>query len=197
MVDKLVLASLSPFRAQLLKNAGIVARVEGARLDERAVEQQNSGLSAVKLAQKLAMEKARDVSRRFPRALVIGCDQVLELDGKVLHKVAGMDEAHKRLQMLSGRTHYLHSAIALVQGEQHVWDDVATAAMTVRSLNSGFISRHLARAGVKVLASVGVYQLEGEGVQLFEKIDGDYFTIIGLPLLPLLAQLRIMGVIDG
>ncbi|EFN87612.1 Maf-like protein BQ00020 [Harpegnathos saltator] len=197
MVDEIVLASLSPFRAQLLKNAGLAVRVEGARFDERAVDRQNSGLSAIKLAQKLALEKARDVSQRFPRALVIGCDQVLELDGKVLHKITGMDEAHRRLQALSGKTHYLHSAIALTQGGRPVWDDAATAAMTVRPLDSGFISRHLARAGEKVLASVGAYQLEGEGVQLFEKINGDYFTIIGLPLLPLLAQLRAMGVIDG
>lgn len=197
MVDELVLASLSPFRAQLLKNAGLSVRVEGARLDERAVEQQNSSLSAIELAQKLAMEKAHDVSQRFPQALVIGCDQVLEFDGRVLHKVANMNEAYQRLQALSGKTHYLHSAIALIQDGRPVWNDVATAAMMVRRLDRGFINRHLARAGEKVLASVGAYQLEGEGVQLFEKIDGDYFTIIGLPLLPLLAQLRAMGAIDA
>jgi len=197
MVDELVLASLSPFRAQLLKNAGLVVRIEGAHIDERAIEQQNSSLSATELAQKLSIEKALCVSKHFPQALVIGCDQVLELDGRILHKTRNMDEAYKRLQAFSGKIHYLHSAIALIQGGQVVWHEVATAAMTVRLLGNAFIERYLAHAEKEVLASVGAYQLEGEGVQLFEKIDGDYFTIIGLPLLPLLAQLRMMGVIDG
>lgn len=195
--DTLILASLSPFRAQLLKHAGIAFAVEGANIDERALEEEMCLKSPKELGQKLAEAKALDVSKRHRGALVIGCDQTLDLDGMVLHKVQDMEEARQRLLMLSGKTHYLHSGIALAKNGKIVWSDAMSAAMTMRVLAPDFIGRHLVRVEQKVLSSVGAYQIEGEGIQLFQKIEGDNFTIIGLPLLPLLEKLRNLGVIDG
>lgn len=197
MTDELILASSSPFRARLIKNAGLSVKVEGAKIDERRVEKKLSSLPPEKIAQKLAEEKAREVSLRFRQALVIGCDQILELEGRILHKPADMEDAYRRLLELSGKTHHLHSGIALFKNGHLVWSQVATAKMTARSLDPLFVGNHLARVGTGILASVGAYRIEGEGIQLFEKIEGDYFTIIGLPLLPLLAELRKLGVIDG
>ncbi len=129
--------------------------------------------------------------------MVIGCDQVLDLRGQVFHKVRNSEEARKRLRDLSGKTHSLHSAVALFQNGQEIWTEAFSAHMSVRPLSSEFIERYLARVGTDVFNSVGVYQIEGEGIHLFDKIDGDFFTIIGLPLLPLLIKLRHLGVIDG
>lgn len=195
--DSLILASLSPFRAELLKNAGLHFRVEGANIDERLVETNLGSMTPVDTASALAAAKACDVSSRFSGALVIGCDQTLDLEGTVLHKAANMEEARQRLLALSGKTHYLHSGIALAKNGTTIWSDVSTAAMTMRVLAPDFVGRHLARVGQKVLGSVGAYQIEGEGIQLFDRIEGDNFTIIGLPLLVLLKKLRAMGVIDG
>lgn len=197
MVDQLILASQSPFRMTLLKNAGLSFKTEKAAIDERIVEKESGIESISLLARHLAEAKALDVSRRFPTALVIGCDQTLEFEGKVLHKVATMEEAHRRLLLLSGKSHYLHSGIALAKNGEIIWNTVSTAILTMRPFSSAFVGRHLARVGSGVLQSVGAYQIEGEGVQLFETIEGDYFTIIGLPLLPLLNRLRTMEVIDG
>jgi len=197
MADELILASLSPFRAQLLANAGLAFSVAGARLNEREIETQCPALSPKQLAQKLAQEKSMDVSRRFPHALVIGCDQTLELEGKALHKPADMQDASRRLLALSGKTHALHSAVSLCKHGKLIWSDCVSAHMTVRHLDPQFVGHHLARVGDSVLASVGAYQLEGEGIQLFDRIEGDWFTIIGLPMLPLLAEFRKLGVIDG
>lgn len=197
MVDQLILASQSPFRATLLKNAGLSFRTEKANIDERAVEKTSNVTAVSALASYLAEAKALDVSRRFSTALVIGCDQTLEFEGKVLHKVTTLEEAHRRLLQLSGKNHYLHSAITLVKEGKTIWSDVSTATLTMRSFSSAFVGRHLARVGPAILQSVGAYQIEGEGIQLFDQIEGDYFTIIGLPLLPLLKKLRSMEVIDG
>jgi len=197
MTDELILASSSPFRARLIKNAGLSVKVEGAKIDERCVEKKLGNLSPEKIAQKLAEEKARDVSSRFHQALVIGCDQILELEGRILHKPADMEDAYRRLLELSGKTHQLHSGVALFKNGHPVWSHVATAKMTARSLDPLFVGNHLARVGTDILGSVGAYRIEGEGIQLFEKIEGDYFTILGLPLLPLLAEFRKLGVIDG
>jgi len=197
MSDELILASLSPFRVQLIKNAGLVVKAEGARIDEREIERKSGTLSPEKLAVRLAQEKSREVSSRFPHALVIGCDQTLELEGRILHKPVDMEDAYRRLLELSGKVHYLHSGIALFKKGDQIWSHIATANMTVRLLDPQFVGYHLARVGTDILASVGAYQIEGEGIQLFEKIEGDYFTIVGLPLLALLAEFRKLGVIDG
>lgn len=198
-MTQLILASQSPFRRMLMENAGLVFETQAAQIDERAVE---AALAATNptpqgIAETLAIEKARDVAARNPGALVIGSDQTLSLDGHVFHKPADMVEAKSHLMSMSGRSHSLNSGIALVRGGETLWSDVSIAHLTMRPLSEAFIDRHLARVGDCVLASVGAYQLEGEGVQLFERIDGDYFTILGLPLLPLLAKLRDLGAIDA
>src|SRR5690606_6806777 len=154
---------------------------------------QDAGLVASVLAQ----AKADDVSRRMAAALVIGADQTLELDGRMLHKPSSMEEARRNLLALRGRTHRLHSAGCLAQNGQVGGDHVAVASMTRRAFDPGFVGRYLARIGERALCSVGAYQIEAEGIQLFERIDGDFHTIIGLPLLPLLAELRRRGAIDG
>ena len=199
MSETIILASGSPYRRILMENAGIVFTVERPQVDERAIEQATagSGMTPGELAQILAEAKAQDVSSRRAGALVIGSDQTLSLDGEVLHKPVDMEEARRRLLQLSGRTHLLNSAVTVARAGEPVWGHVETAAMTMRPLDPGFVGRHLARVGEKALTSVGGYQVEGEGIQLFERIEGDHFTIVGLPLLPLLGALRDLGAIDG
>ncbi len=199
MPADLVLASASPFRRQLLENAGISFRAVPAEIDERAVEAPlaRAGGSPEDIALVLAEAKAMEVSGRYPGALVIGSDQTLSLGDEVLHKVDTMEEARKRLLLLSGKTHHLNAAIALARDGETVWRHVSVASLTMRSLDPGFVGRHLSQAGDTVLSSVGAYQIEGVGIQLFETIEGDTFTIMGLPLLPLLRQLREMEEIDG
>jgi septum formation protein len=146
----------------------------------------------------LATAKATDVSERSGgEATVIGSDQTLSLGDEILHKPADMEAARRHLLKLSGKTHQLNSAVAIVRSGDTVWSHVAVARLTMRELSPAFIGRYLARVGDKALASVGAYQVEGPGIQLFDKIEGDYFTIVGLPLLPLLGELRKLGVIDG
>ena len=195
----LILASQSPFRRMLMENAGLAFRAEAAVIDERAAEAALAALNPTpaEIAEALAVEKARDVAGRNPGALVIGSDQTLSLEGRVFHKPADMAEAKAHLAAMSGRTHSLNCGVALLRDGDILWRHVSIARLTMRPLSEAFIERHLERVGTRVLASVGAYQLEGEGVQLFERIDGDYFTILGLPLLPLLAKLRDLGAIDA
>ncbi|MFT2213519.1 Maf-like protein [Rhizobium giardinii] len=199
MAGSLVLASASPFRRMLLENAGIRFQAKAAEIDERAienqVEQQHSSPEEVALI--LAEAKARHVGGVFPEDIIIGSDQTMSLGQRVYHKPRDMKEAREHLLSLSGQTHQLNSAIVLTQGGDILWKHLSAARMTVRTLSADFIERHLERVGAKALSSVGAYQLEGEGIQLFEKIEGDYFTILGLPMLPLLAKLRELGVIDA
>jgi septum formation protein len=199
MTPPLILASQSPFRRMLMENAGLAFSAEAAAIDERAVEAALSERNPTpqEVAETLAVEKARDVAGRNPGTLVIGSDQTLSLEGRVFHKPADMAEAKSHLLSMSGRTHELNCGVALVRDGETLWNHVSIARLTMRPLSEDFVDRHLARVGMRVLASVGAYQLEGEGVQLFERIDGDYFTILGLPLLPLLAKLRNLGAIDA
>lgn len=199
MTQPIILASSSPFRLAMLRNAGIETEANPSRIDERAVEAAvgDADLSPDDLALILAEAKAVEVSERFRDALVIGSDQVLSLDDEVLHKAKDMEEARRRLLAMSGRVHHLNSAVVVARDGQALWRHVSIARMTMRRLEPGFIGRYLSRAGDQVLRSVGVYQIEGEGIQLFDAIDGDHFTIVGLPLLPLLAELRRLGAIDG
>jgi len=199
MTAPLILASQSPFRRMLMENAGLTFQTQAADLDERAAEAALAAHNPTPqaIAEALAIEKARDVARRNPGSLVIGSDQTLSLEGLVFHKPADMAEAKSHLMAMSGKTHSLNCGIALVRDGQTLWSHVSIANLTMRPLSESFVERHLDRVGARVLASVGAYQLEGEGVQLFERIDGDYFTILGLPLLPLLAKLRDLGAIDA
>jgi septum formation protein len=193
----LVLASQSAARISLLKGAGLPFTAEAARVDERAAEAPllAQGVSPRDLAMALAEAKALDVAGRHPEALVIGGDQTLELDGTRFTKPESVAAARRQLAQLSGRTHRLHSAVVVAQGDVIAWRHVDSATMTMRALDLRAIDAYLAVAGDKVMGSVGAYQLEGPGVRLFDKIDGDFFTILGMPLLPLLAYLRQAGVI--
>lgn len=199
MQPDIILASASPFRRQLLENAGISFRSVPADIDERAVEAPlaAAGGSPEDIALVLAEAKAVEVSARNPGCLVIGSDQTLSLGDDVLHKVATMEEARRRLLLLSGRTHHLNAAVVLARNGEAVWRHVSVASLTMRDLDPAYIGRHLSMAGDSVLSSVGAYQIEGVGIQLFESIEGDTFTIMGLPMLPLLNQLREMEAIDG
>lgn len=199
MTSTLILASSSPFRRTLLENAGLAFEAHAAEIDERAIEAplEKNGASPDEVALVLARAKASEVSSRFPGALVIGSDQTMSLGDIVFHKPKDMADAANHLTILSGKTHRLNSAIALCRNGELLWEHVAHASLTMRPLSANFIGQHLQRVGNKAMSSVGAYQLEGEGIQLFEKIDGDYFTIIGLPLLPLLAKLRELGAING
>jgi septum formation protein len=199
MTEKIILASSSPFRKALLVNAGVAVDAVPASVDERALEAplQGSGISPEDVALVLAEAKAVDVSEKKPGALVLGCDQTLSLGDEVFHKPTDMEGARRHLLALSGKTHQLNSAAVLVRDGVVLWRHVGIANLTMRRLDPAFIGRHLAHVGDKALASVGAYQIEGEGIQLFEKIDGDYFTIVGLPLLAVLAELRKLGAIDG
>lgn len=199
MSRTLVLASSSPFRRQLMENAGLVFEAAAADIDERAIEAplEAAGAEPYEVALHLARAKAINVAGRFPHALVIGSDQTMSLGSRVYHKPANMVAAREHLLSLSGKTHRLNSAVAFVRGDTVLWEHVAHADMTVRPLTEAFVDRHLERVGKRALTSVGAYQLEGEGIQLFERIVGDHFTIIGLPLLAMLAQLRELGEIDG
>ena len=186
----LILASQSRARQALLTNAGISFEAVTAEIDERAV-QQASGLSAPgEIASLLAREKALSVSARQPGKFVIGADQTLALGERLFSKPAGRAQAAGQLRALAGQRHELHSAVAVARDGKILFEAVAIAGMTMRRLGEAEIDAYLDAAGGAVTSSVGAYQLEGLGVHLFERIDGDHFTILGLPLLPLLAFLR-------
>ncbi|KQV72964.1 Maf-like protein [Rhizobium sp. Root1220] len=199
MTPKLLLASSSPFRRMLMENAGLVFDSEPAVIDERAIEAplERDGATPDAVALVLAKAKAKEVSDRFAGHLVIGSDQTMSLADRTFHKPRDMADAGNHLRALSDKTHRLNSAVALARDGDIVWEHVSHAELTMRPLSDDFIHRHLNRVGAKALASVGAYQLEGEGLQLFSRIDGDYFTILGLPMLPLLQKLRELGAIDG
>jgi septum formation protein len=196
----LILASGSNARAGMLEAAGLAFIVEPPGLDESAMRQAISGensLGAQDVAEVLARAKAEAVSDLAPGAFVIGADQVLALGDRILAKPETMEIARTQLLELSGKTHRLHTAVALASNGEVCFTHTDDATLTMRKLTPEYIGRYLAAAGEEVLSSVGCYQIEGAGIELFEKIDGDYFSILGLPLLPLLDALRRKGVIDG
>ena len=196
----LILASSSKVRARLLEAAGLAFIVEPPGLDEHAMRQALGGTSALSpqdVAEVLARAKAEAVSDLARDAFVIGADQVLALGDRILSKPESMEVARGELLDLSGKSHTLHSAVALARNGATLWAHSETSTLTMRAISPQFIGRYLASAGEEVLSSVGAYQLEGLGIQLFEKIDGDYFSILGLPLLPLLDALRREGAIES
>ncbi len=197
-MPEIILASKSVHRQELLKNAGVKFIAQSADIDEREVETPliEAGLSGEDIAEVLAIAKATEISKNNVDSYVIGCDQTLSFEGELLHKVKDIQEAQRRLLQLSGKKHQLNAAVALVRNSEVLWSHVEVATITFRKLDPGFIGRHLSGAGEKVLSSVGAYQIEGLGVQLFEKVEGDYFSIIGLPVLPLLAELRKLGLVE-
>ena len=186
----LILASQSRARQMLLANAGFSFDAVPADIDERSV-QKNSGLSEPgEIAGLLAREKACFVSSKNPGRYVVGADQTLALGARLFSKPVGRAQAADQLRLLAGETHELHSAIAVACDGKVVFANVSVARMTMRRLSDSEIEAYLDQAGQAVTTSVGAYQLEGLGVHLFERIEGDHFTILGLPLLPLLAFLR-------
>jgi septum formation protein len=191
----LVLASQSHARQALLAGAGIGFEAVPAEIDERAV-QRASGLSAAsEIASLLAREKAISVSTRLPERFVVGADQTLALEKRLFSKPTGRAEAAEQLRTLAGRTHQLHSAVAVARDGKILFEAVTSARMTMRPLGEADIEAYLDEAGEAVTSSVGAYQLERLGVHLFERIEGDHFTILGLPLLQLLAFFRGAGLL--
>jgi septum formation protein len=190
----LVLASRSTARRAVLEAAGVPVEVRPADIDERAAA---ASLRAEprEVAAGLAREKARAIARIVPGRLVVGADQTLALGARLFAKPANASAARDQLTALSGQTHELHSALAAVRDGEVLFEYAGTARLTMRRLSAQFIARYLEAVGEAATASVGAYQLEGLGVQLFERVEGDYFTILGLPLLPLLGFLRREGLL--
>ena len=194
--EPLVLASKSSVRRALLEAAGIPLTIEPAAIAERAIESSKAAsASAANVALLLAREKALDVAGKKSKSTVLGADQTLALGARRFSKPANALAAREQLKALSGKTHELHAAVAVAQGGEIVFETVATARLTVRPLSESFLDAYLAAAGERVSSSVGAYQLERLGVHLFERVEGDHFTILGLPLLPLLAYFRSAGLV--
>jgi septum formation protein len=189
----LVLASRSASRRAMLAAAGLPIEVSVPDLDERAVEAATGPLEPAKVARLLAREKAKAIAREKPGRLVIGADQTLALGLRRFDKPRDVEAARAQLADLAGNTHELHSAVAVVRDDQVLLDAVDTASLTMRPLSATFLDAYLAAAGPAVLESVGAYQLEKLGIHLFARIEGDHFTILGLPLLPLVVFLRKAG----
>lgn len=190
----LVLASGSRIRRHLLQSAGISFTVAPADLDEGAIRwnlsAQNPKAWPDEVALVLATAKAKHIAHDHEQAFVIGCDQVLVFEDEIFEKSKTLDRARETLLKLRGKTHRLYSAVALVEAGSVMWSVVTHADLTMRNFSDAFVDDYLARLGEGALESLGGYQLEGHGIQLFEKIEGDYFTVLGLPLLPLINALR-------
>lgn len=192
----LILASKSQGRANILRGAGIRFFAVAADVDERAIEQNFSGTPA-ELAQALALAKANAVAAIYPDRLVLGGDQVLALGGEVFHKAKGRPSALANLQRLSGRAHHLHSALALVKGHDVLFSNLSTVTVQFAACTPHALAAYAAAVGDRILDTVGGYEIEGIGANLIERIDGDFFSVVGLPLLPLLAYCRSAGLIAG
>jgi septum formation protein len=187
----LILASNSAARKALLTGAGLRFETSPAQIDERAIEAEALGKAAEAIALSLAEAKAVDVSRRKAGATVIGGDQVLAFEGDLLHKPVDLKAARGQLDRLRGKLHHLHSGVALARDGRLLWSEAHAARLLMRDFSDAERDETLALEGEAALGSVGAYRLEGPSVRLFAAIDGDYFTILGLPLLPLLSALRI------
>jgi septum formation protein len=193
----LVLASKSEIRRKIVEGAGIPVEVHPAEIDERSIEAGVGGAPARDIARMLALVKARTVADAAPGQLVLGADQTLAFGSETLSKPSDMAGARAQLFRMRGLTHELHSAISVARDKSVLFEHVGTARLTMRRFSAAFVDRYLAMAGHAALASVGGYQIEGIGIHLFDRIDGDQFTIMGLPLLPLLNFLRDEGFLEA
>lgn len=193
--ESLILASSSATRARLLRDAGVPVEIVAPGIDEEAIKRglRVEGIDGVALAERLAEEKARSIQE--PHRPVLGADQVLILGARVFDKPVDLEEAARQLAALGGRTHRLVSAATIVEGGKPVWRRTDEARLTMRKLSAGFVRDYLARIGETAFAGPGAYRVEGLGIQLFDAIQGAHATILGLPMLPLLAYLRRRGVI--
>lgn len=195
--ERLVLASKSAARRAMLTEAGVAFSVRVADVDEDAVKAVHDPADAAGLALELAQAKALAVSRQDTDAWVLGADQTLGFDGGLVSKAASLGEARARLAAMRGKVHQLHSGAALARNGQIVWSGLDTASLRMRRFSDSFLDAYLTAEGEALLACVGSYRLEGMGAQLFEAVDGDYFTVLGLPLWPVLAELRRAGVLPS
>lgn len=195
--ETLILASASTARAATLRAAGVEFAVEPAAIDEAAIkrEHRSAGHDALACAMALAKSKARTVAARHPGALVIGADQILVADGEWFDKPAGLEEAAAHLRRLRGCEHILATAACVFRGDTRLWHAVATPKLTMRCFGEAFLAGYIVAEGDAVLGSVGAYRIEGRGAQLFARIEGDHFAILGLPLLELLEFLRGRGIL--
>lgn len=199
MTSSLVLASTSGIRRQLLESAGLSISVLAPRIDEPALMAAllAEGAAPRDIADTLADAKARKISAKHPGQLVLGCDQVLDHGGTCLSKPETPDDARRQLRALRGGTHRLLSAAVIHRDGEPLWRHVGTVRLTMRSFSDDYLDRYIARNWGSIRHSVGAYKLEEEGVRLFTRIDGDYFAVLGLPLMELLAFLTLRGDIDG
>ena len=197
-MNVLVLASASAVRARLLRAAGVPFEVRPADIDEETLRTslQAQGAEAGDIAEALAQEKALAVSRGWPEKLVLGCDQILAFERELLAKPADLDKARAQLQRLRGKEHALLTACVLAKDGAPVWHAREQAILKMRPFSNEFLETYLAAQGTEVLGAVGCYHFEGAGAQLFESAKGDYFSILGLTLIPLLAALRDHGVLE-
>jgi septum formation protein len=196
--DILILASASKSRATILRQAGIPFEQKPANVDEARIKRDHHKLKKTphEAAAALALAKARKVAEKSPGRLVLGADQILACDGVWFDKPADRAEARTQLYALRGRSHELITAACVVRDKRVLWEHVETATLAIRAFGSPFLDAYLEMEKNKVLSSVGAYRLEGPGAQLFERIEGDHFTILGLPLLALLRFLRFQGVLE-
>ena len=192
----ILLASASGTRLRLLEEAGLKAEARASGIDEDTLKQEFSGRDPRALALGLARAKARALSREEPDRLVIGADQLLDCEGRRFDKPATRTAAGEQLRALKGRTHRLISAVCLMRGERLLWEHAEEARLAMRDFSDAFLVAYLEREGEAALASVGAYRIEGLGAQLFDRIEGDHFTIQGLPLLALLEALRNLGEVE-
>lgn len=193
--QRLILASKSAARRAMLEGVGVPFSVQVADVDEDAVKAVHDPADPAGLAVELARVKALAVSRHDADAWVLGADQTLAFDGGLVSKAGSMDEARVRLGRMRGMVHTLHSGAALARNGQIVWSGVDSVAMRMRDFSDDFLDAYLTAEGEALLSSVGSYRLEGMGSQLFEAVEGDYFTVLGLPLWSVLAELRRAGVL--
>jgi septum formation protein len=194
-VSTIVLASASKIRRQLLSNAGLSVSVVPHEVDEKSV-QASAGDDPRRVARLLAEAKAMSASAKRPKSIVVGADQTLEVDGRILTKAADRGEVKRHLRLLSGKAHQLHSAFAIARDGVRLTAQLRTARLTMRTLDDATIDWYLDQAGEAALDSVGGYQIEGIGLRLFDRIEGDYFTVLGLPMIALLAELRRIGAVS-
>ena len=196
-IQKLILASASRTRSQILLNAGIDFKIQVSNIDESVIKKQLKSKKPEEIAIKLATLKAQEIAKLHEGALVIGADQILECDGLLFNKPTNVDETRSNLEFLKGKTHRLISAVCVVCNNEKLWGITDNVYLTMRELSDEFIDFYVQKAGKDVYSSVGGYRLEDFGAQLFTQIEGDFFSVLGLPLLPLLEFLRYKKIIKS